>query len=67
MQTSAKIPDGSDIGKTPIKRMHHGGFVTQQHSYKKIFLDMTVTSTEYKHQKINMWPKTFRGDHEIYQ
>ena len=28
---------------------------------------MTVTSTEYKHQKINMWPKTFRGDHEIYQ
>ena len=23
---------------------------------------MTVTSTEYIRQKINMWPKKFRGD-----
>ena len=34
---------------------------------KKIFFDMTVTSTKYKHQKVNVWPKTLRGDHEIYQ
>ena len=25
---------------------------------------MTFTSTKYKHQKVNVWPKTLRGDHE---
>ena len=54
MQISAKNPD---IGKTPIKRMHHGGFVNLSLSTivkKYIFYEMTVTSTECNHQKINM-------------
>ena len=54
---------------TPSKRLHHGGCINLELRIivKNIFFEVNVTSTKYKLQKINMWPKTFIGDHKMYR
>ena len=52
----------SGIGKTRIRRLHHGGFVNMQVTFL-----MTVTGTKYKRRKVNMCATTLRGDNEIYK
>ena len=68
MQTSAKNPDQIlERHRSRKSTMVALLICNSAPKLKKIFFDMTVTSTEYKRQKIDMWPKTSRGDPEIYQ